>query len=185
MNGRLVRLVCAAVLAAGLPVLGVSAEEGIKALPTLLIKGEVVSLDTTDPAATLLKVKDRYGFETPIFLSSETKINRGTEAAASTSLTSGTPVEVEYNFDVNTAKRHAVSVKLASPVAAEAPAAAAPAAPAAPAAETPAAAAPAAPATEEPAAAQSAPGAEATPMEAPMPDTSSKGTVGGAVVEKQ
>ena len=165
MNGRLVRLLCAAVLAAGLPVLGVSAEEGIKALPTLLIKGEVVSLDTTDPAATLLKVKDRYGFETPIFLSSETKINRGTDAASASNLTSGTPVEVEYNFDVNTAKRHAVSVKLSTPAAVEAPAAAAPAAPAAPAAESPAEIAPPAvmPDALEPAASQPVPPADPTP----------------------
>ena len=174
MNGRLLRVVCATVLAAGLPVVGVSAEEGIKALPTLLIKGEVVSLDTTDPAATLLKVKDRYGFETPIFLSSDTKINRGTEAAASTSLTSGTPVEVEYNFDVNTAKRHAVSVKLATPAAVEAPAAAAPAAPAAtpetPAAPAAAMAVPIEPAASEPAAQPAdampaAPAAESSPVE--------------------
>ena len=166
MNGRFVRAVCAAVLAAGLPVLGVSAEEGIKALPTLLIKGEVVSLDTTDPAATLLKVKDRYGFETPIFLSSETKINRGADAASASSLTSGTPVEVEYNFDVNTAKRHAVSVKLSMPAAVEAPAAAAaPAAPVAPAAESPAETAPPAqmPDALEPAASQPVPPADATP----------------------
>lgn len=145
MNGRLLSMVCATILAAGLPMTGVSAEEGIKALPTLLIKGEVVSLDTTDPAATLLKVKDRYGFETPIFLSSETTIARGMESAPTTSLSSGTPVEVEYNFDVNTAKRHAVSVKLASP-AAVAPAVLAPEAPAEPAA--PVAAAPAEPAAE-------------------------------------
>ena len=32
------------------------AEEGSKTLPTLLIKGEVVSLDSNDPTATLLKV---------------------------------------------------------------------------------------------------------------------------------
>lgn len=175
MNVRLLSFVCGAVLAAGLPVTGVSAEDGIKALPTLLIKGEVVSLDTTDPAATLLKVKDRYGFETPIFLSSDTKIARGAEPAATTSLSSGTPVEVEYNFDVNTAKRHAVTVKLATPAAVEAtPAPATPAAPGA-ASETPAApAAPAAipdplePSATEPPAAPSeitpdAPAVQATP----------------------
>ena len=51
-----------------------AAEAGTKALPTLLIKGEVVSLDTNDPSGTLLKVKDRYGFETPIFLTTDTKV---------------------------------------------------------------------------------------------------------------
>ena len=117
----------AALLAGGLPVT-VAAEDGVKTLPTLLIKGEVVSLDAADPSATLLKVKDRYGFETPIFLTPETKITSGSNAAASSTLTAGLPVEVEYNFDVNTAKRHAVSVKLATPAAEPAPAAAAQAA---------------------------------------------------------
>ena len=64
-------------LAGGVAASSARAEDGIKALPTLLIKGEVVSLDTTDPSAELLKVKDRYGFETPIFLTSETKITQG------------------------------------------------------------------------------------------------------------
>lgn len=170
MKVCIMRVALAAVLAGGLPVAGALAEDGIKTLPTLLIKGEVVSLDTTDPAATLLKVKDRYGFETPIFLMPETKINRGSEMAAASTLTSGTPVEVEYNFDVNTAKRHAVSVKLAAPAAAEM-------APAAPAAEAPSAAssepAPAAPAAETPAqppAAQpNASQPSAQPAEAPVP----------------
>ncbi len=113
------------VFAAGLAAAGVistqavfAAEDGTKVLPTLLIKGEVVSLDGSDPAASLLKVKDRYGFETPIFLTSETKVAKGAETVAAASLAPGTKVEVEYNFDVNTAKRHAVSVKVAS---AEAP----------------------------------------------------------------
>ena len=185
MKARLARVVFATVLAAGLPIAGASAEDGIKTLPTLLIKGEVVSLDTTDPAANLLKVKDRYGFETPIFLTSETKIARGTETAAANALTAGTPVEVEYNFDVNTAKRHAVSVKVATPAAEAAPAAAAaPAVPGA-ASEMPAepAAAPAAPASIEPAASEP-PAAESAPA-TPMIDSSSQSTVGGTVVEPQ
>lgn len=98
----------------------VFAEAGAKALPTLLIKGEVVSLDTSDPSAELLTVKDRYGFETPILITSETKISQGASSADATKLAAGTAVEVEYNFDVNTAKRHAVSVKLPSSAAAEA-----------------------------------------------------------------
>ena len=135
------------------------AEEATKALPTLLIKGEVVSLDTSDPAATLLKVKDRYGFETPIFLSSETKVMQGDATVALSGLTTGSKVEVEYNFDVNTAKRHAVSVKLA----ASTPAEAAPAAPA----EPVAASAPAAPATPAPAAPET-PAAPAAPATTPQ-----------------
>src|SRR3989338_11475378 len=91
-----------------------AAETEAKALPTLLIKGEVVSLDTNDPSGTLLKVKDRYGFETPIFVTADTKVSQGEAASAVSSVTPGVAVEVEYNFDVNTAKRHAVSVKLAA-----------------------------------------------------------------------
>ena len=161
MNARIVRVGLATILlAGGLRAAGASAEDGIKTLPTLLIKGEVVSLDYTDPAVTLLKVKDRYGFETPIFLTPETKINRGSETAAASALTSGTPVEVEYNFDVNTAKRHAVSVKLAAPAAAEpAPAAAA----------VPAANAPAAPAEPLPGAASDAPAEPAASQSAAQP----------------
>ena len=90
-----------------------AAEGDTKALPTLLIKGEVVSLDTSDPNGMLLKVKDRYGFETPIFVTAETKVTQGDATAVLSSVSSGAAVEVEYNFDVNTAKRHAVSVKLA------------------------------------------------------------------------
>ena len=100
----------------------VGAEDGIKTLPTLLIKGEVVSVDASDPSANLLTVKDRYGFETPILLTPETKIAQGTAEVNAGQLSAGTAVEVEYNFDVNTAKRHAVSVKLPSPAAAEPPA---------------------------------------------------------------
>ncbi len=127
------KMMLAAALMASLPV-SVFAEPDAKVLPTLLIKGEVVSLETGDPAAPVLKVKDRYGFETPIFLGEATKITQGDSALTSSNLTAGTPVEVEYNFDVNTAKRHAVSVKLttpATPVAEAAPVA--PAAPEAPA----------------------------------------------------
>ena len=152
------RLVLAAVLTGTVQVSqGFAADETAKALPTLLIKGEVVSLDTNDPAATLLKVKDRYGFETPIFLTSETKVTQGDTAAASSNLTAGTKVEVEYNFDVNTAKRHAVSVKLAA--ATPAPSAPMAAAPAAPEASAPAPAA--APVAAQPEAATSAPSAAA------------------------
>ena len=88
-------------------------QESKPVIPTLLIKGEVVSLDANDPTATLLTVKDRYGFETPIFLTPETKISQGDQALATQDLTSQTAVEVEYTFDINTAKRHALSVKVA------------------------------------------------------------------------
>ena len=124
------RIAVGAVLAAG--VLGqavFAAEEGTTALPTLLIKGEVVSLDASDPAAKLLTVKDRYGFETPIYLTQEAKVMRGEETFDLANLATGTAIEVEYNFDINTAKRHAVSVKVAVPAAVEQPAAAAPAMP--------------------------------------------------------
>jgi hypothetical protein len=111
----------------GLSRASVAAEDG-KALPTLLIKGEIVSVDASDPGALLMKVKDRYGFETPIFLQQDTKVSQGDASLSPSNLAAGTPVEVEYNFDVNTAKRHAVTVKV-TPAAAEAaaPAAAAPA----------------------------------------------------------
>ena len=125
-----------------------------KALPTLLIKGEVVSVDANDPNGTLLKVKDRYGFETPIFLTAETKVMQGDAASTVSSVAPGVPVEVEYNFDVNTAKRHAVAVKVA------------PAAPAAPAeSAAPAAAAPAMP--EAAPAASAAPEASSAPAATP------------------
>ena len=107
------------VLASGVVAPAVYAEDEVKSLPTLLVKGEVVSLDTSDPAANLLKVKDRYGFETQIYLTPETKISQGDAAATVASLTASSAVEVEYNFDINTAKRHAVSVKLAAPAAAQ------------------------------------------------------------------
>ncbi len=151
--------------AAATPV--VFAEESSKTLPTLLIKGEVVSLDTNDPAATLLKVKDRYGFETPIYLSQETKIARGDEVVSATDLAQGLAVEVEYNFDINTAKRHAVNVKVTSAETAGAATAAAP--PVAPLAPPTEAAMPAAPET---APAESAPAqpAEQPASEAASPD---------------
>ena len=155
-----VRALCAVALLGAAGQSAVFAEDGVKALPTLLIKGEVVSVDMADPAGTLLKVKDRYGFETPIFLTTDTKISQGEAAQQASSLAAGTPVEVEYNFDINTAKRHAVSVKVASP------AAAAPAA-----VEPPAAAeAPAAPMAEPAASEPAAPAApEAAPAEVPAP----------------
>jgi len=159
------------------------AEDGTKALPTLLIKGEVVSLDTSDPSAELLTVKDRYGFETPILLTQETKISQGAASANATKLAAGTAVEVEYNFDVNTAKRHAVSVKLPTAVAVEAtppapvsppmevpPAVVAPTPTPPPAPMTPAAASmptSSAPAPTESAPAPSAPSAPSTPKAAP------------------
>ena len=105
----------AAVLAAGLWTAPVLAQEGEKALPTLLIKGDVVSVETGDPAATVLKVKDRYGFETEIILTQDTKITQGQTPLAVSSLTAGSKVEVEYNFDVNTAKRYAVAVVIPAP----------------------------------------------------------------------
>ncbi len=116
MKSTLVRLVIGvALVAGGLRVSSVLAQTEGKTLPTLLIKGDVVAIDTNDPAAALLKVKDRYGFETPIFLTPETKIMQGEESVTAASLTKGTAVEVEYNFDINTAKRHAVSVTLPIP----------------------------------------------------------------------
>ena len=152
MKSAVARLVLGIALVGGVSSAALAAEESAKALPTLLIKGEVVSLDSSDSAAALLKVKDRYGFETPIYLESATKIMQGEAVVPATSLSAGTPVEVEYNFDVNTAKRHAVSVKVTpavpaaatpAPVTPAAPAAAAPAEPAVP-VLTPAPAAPAA-----------------------------------------
>ncbi len=125
MKSAMIRWMLGMTLAVGLPLSAVFAAEEMKALPTLLIKGEVVSVDANDPSAVLLKVKDRYGFETPIYLSSQTKITKDDAAVAATNLTAGTAGEGGYNFDINTAKRHAVSVKVS--------AASAPAAPAAPA----------------------------------------------------
>ena len=135
-----------------------AAAEGAKALPTLLIKGEVVSLDTNDPAANLLKVKDRYGFETPIFLTPETKVTQGDAPFTVANLAAGAMVEVEYNFDINTAKRHAVSVKVSVP-----------AAPAAGAATMAAPPAPAAASAPEPAAMPASSAPAAVPAAAPQP----------------
>ncbi len=115
MKSAVVSLFIGITLAVGVPASTLCAEETAKTLPTLLIKGEVVSVDTTDPAANVVKVKDRYGFETPILLTPETKITQGDAVVPASSLSTGVAVEVEYNFDVNTAKRHAVSVKLAVP----------------------------------------------------------------------
>ena len=127
MKKHVVRWTVAVALAgaAMAPVVLAAEEAATKALPTLLIKGEVVSVDTSDAAASLLKVKDRYGFETPIYLTKETKISQGDQAATEASLTPKTAVEVEYNFDINTAKRQAVNVKI-SPAAQAASAGATP-----------------------------------------------------------
>ncbi len=143
-------------LASGMSAPVASAEDTAKALPTLLIKGEVISLDTADQQAILLKVRDRYGFETPIFVTSESKVLQADAAVAIGDVAVGSGVEVEYNFDVNTAKRHAVSVKVTQPKAAAAPAAPV---------ETPAPAA-SGPADAAPAAAQAEPVAEPTPAAA-------------------
>lgn len=151
-------------LAGALPMSVLQAEEAAKTLPTLLIKGEVVSFDSSDPAAPLLKVKDRYGFETPIFLGSETKVTQGEAAADQASLTPGSAVEVEYNFDVNTAKRHAVSVKIGQ-AAASAEATPAPAVPAAEPAAEPVAAPAAEPAPEAPAEVPQPAEGEAVPVQ--------------------
>ena len=162
---RVVQWVVAAVIAGTSIAPVVFAQEAQKSLPTLLIKGEVVSVDTADPSATLLKVKDRYGFETPIFLTSETKISSGGQAMSVADLKPTTAVEVEYNFDVNTAKRHAVNVAIgtAAPAAAPDVTASAPAAPAAPAEEmSDTAAQDSAPAATE---APAAPAASAQPAE--------------------
>ena len=100
------------ILAVGMSSPLARAQEPERTLPTLLIKGEVVSLDADDPSATLIKVKDRYGFETPIFVTGQTKFFQGEAEVLKDSLQVELPVEVEYNFDINTAKRYAVVVKL-------------------------------------------------------------------------
>ncbi len=146
MKSSVQRFALGMILASGLPASVLhAADTETKALPTLLIKGEIVSVDTTDPAAALIKVKDRYGFETPIFLTPDTAITQGETPVNVAGLSTGAPVEVEYNFDVDTAKRHAVSVKVTAPASAAAPAPAAPEAPAAVPAESAPATAPAAP----------------------------------------
>ena len=161
MNQRVLRGMVAVAACGVLAAPIVSAEEPARAIPTLLIKGEVVTVDKTDPAAPLLKVKDRYGFETPIYLTSDTKVTQGDQASTVESLNQGASVEVEYNFDINTAKRHAVSVKLSAP---STPAASTE--PAAPTAAAPATSMPAMPdAMAAPAAAAPAASAPATPSE--------------------
>ena len=170
MKSVLLRLSMGVALVGSLSAVAFGAEEGMKALPTLLIKGEVVSLDTNDPNATLLKVKDRYGFETPIFVTQEAKVIQGDATLPLTKLAVGTPVEVEYNFDINTAKRHAVSVKVAK----LAQAAAIPSAPVAmPAASS---AAPMAVTTPVPAAAPVMPPATSEAMPVSAPSTPEAGT---------
>ncbi len=59
-------------------------------------------------------VNFRYGFETPIYLQPDTKISQGEQSVTVAALAPGTPVEVEYNFDINTAKRKAVNVRVSS-----------------------------------------------------------------------
>ena len=176
MHQRLVRGIVAVAAGGLLAVPVVCAEEPARAIPTLLIKGEVVTVDRNDPAAPLLKVKDRYGFETPIYLTSDTKVLQGDQASTVESLSQGASVEVEYNFDINTAKRHAVSVKLSAPAGSTAsseatPASAVPAMPMPPMpdAETPAAmpdSTPAASMPSEPMPADESPPAEDAPSDA-------------------
>ncbi|MBI4003674.1 MAG: hypothetical protein HY353_01515 [Candidatus Omnitrophica bacterium] len=146
-----------------------AAEEGTTALPTLLIKGEVVSLDASDPAGKLLTVKDRYGFETPIYLTQDAHVMKGGETFDLANLGTGMPVEVEYNFDINTAKRHAVNVKVIVPAEA-APAVPAPVeAPAASPAEPAAAVDVMAPPAEPAAAPETVDQPAASPSETPAP----------------
>ena len=114
--------------AAAAPVLW-AAEETAKTIPELLIKGEVEAVDTTDPAENILKVKDRYGFTTPIGLSGETKIMQGDKVVTASDLAVGATVKVRYSFDVNTAKRHAISVEVEAPAKPAEPAASSEAAP--------------------------------------------------------
>lgn len=110
-RGETLHLLVGALLVLGLPMASVGAqEESASMIPTLLIKGEVVSVDANDPTAILLTVKDRYGFETPIYLTDQTRIVRGERVLTPSDLTAQTSVEVEYTFDINTAKRQAISV---------------------------------------------------------------------------
>lgn len=111
MKAAVVRIALGVFLASGLATTDLFSDDEVATLPTLLIKGEVVSIDMVD-TATLLKVKDRYGFETPIYLKEDTAITQGETELEKSSIVTGTEVEVEYNFDVNTAKRHAVTVKI-------------------------------------------------------------------------
>ena len=145
-------------------------QEVPKTLPSLLIKGEVVSVDTSDPAAALLKVKDRYGFETPIYLSKETKIAQGDQTLTVANLTAGKAVEVEYNFDINTAKRHAVNVAVSAGPAATAATPAAPAVSVSTPASTTAPIPAASPAASSAAPAPTASAAAATSSSASAPD---------------
>lgn len=123
MKVAVVRIALGLFLASGLAMADLFSDDGVATLPTLLIKGEVVSVDTVD-TAILLKVKDRYGFETPIYLKEDTVITQGETESDESSIVTGSDVEVEYNFDVNTAKRHAVTVKMPAlePVVDETPA---------------------------------------------------------------
>ena len=93
------------------------------ALPTLPIKGEVVSVDPAENAIWMVKVRDRYGFETPIHVTGETDIKQGDQTVLADDLQVGASVEVEYNFDVNTAKRFAVRVSMSGTPVSSVPAA--------------------------------------------------------------
>ena len=101
-----------ALMIGGSSVALIAEAETLKAQPTLLTRGEVVSKDANDPAATLLNVKDRCGPELPIFLTEKTQVTQGDVRVASSNLAAGALVEVEYSFNVDTSKRHAISVKI-------------------------------------------------------------------------
>lgn len=88
------------------------AETAVRSLPTLLIKGTVESLNTSEEGKLILKVKDRYGFETPIYLEDSVRISQDGQEKLASDLKQGANVEVEYNFDVNTAKRQGVVVTI-------------------------------------------------------------------------
>lgn len=114
MKHGVIRWIVGLALGGGIVVPALWAEEAPKALPTLLIKGQIVSVDTNDPAAPLIKVKDRYGFETPIYLTKETKIAQGDQTLTVEDLVKHKEpaVTVEYNFNITDAKRTAATVKL-------------------------------------------------------------------------
>jgi hypothetical protein len=96
---------------------GVGAEGEVRNLPTLLIKGTVESINPDESGALLLKVKDRYGFETPIYLNNDVQVTQADQQRTLADVKPGSAVEVEYNFDVNTAKRQGVVVVIADPLA--------------------------------------------------------------------
>lgn len=95
---------------------GVGAETARKPIPTLLIKGEIVEMDTSDTSSIQMVLQDRYEFQTPLFLDKTATITQGETELGISQLREGLEVEVEYNFDVNTAKRHVVSIQLTEEV---------------------------------------------------------------------